>query len=119
MSKKYKIPLVELELADNLFIQIKDVSFIPGRPAYISGLPEDCYEAESAECDWLKENAKLVIRTKEIDMTYEELCNRLRDKENNPMKYKTIEHEFTVDDSFFYEYYDEIIEAIENMEEGI
>jgi len=111
MIRKHTIPFIELELADNLYIQIKDVSFIPSRPAYISGRPEDCYEAEGAECDWLKENAKLVIKKREMK---ESLAYYQREKKKVEMV--TREYEFEVVDSFFYEYYDLIIEAIEGME---
>jgi len=114
MSRKCIIPFIEVEIGENLFIQIKDVSFIPGKPAYISGRPEDCYEAEPAECDWLNENAKLVYKEKKVDMTYTEMMEYR--KANRPFKYKIIEHEFMVDDSFFYMYYDQIIETIEGME---
>lgn len=114
MSKMI-IPEVTIELRDNLYLQIKDVSFIPFKRGYISGPPEDCYEDEPAECDWLKENAKLVYKESKVDMTYTEMMGYR--KANRPFKYKTIEHEFEVDDSFFYMYYDQIIEAIENMEE--
>jgi len=110
MSKMI-IPEVEIELGDNLYLQIKDVSFIPFKKGVTDRLPWDCYEDEPAECDWVKENAKLIVKEKKIDMTYTEMMNYR--KEGRPFKYKTIEHEFSVDDSFFYMYYDRIIEQIE------
>ena len=114
MSRKNIMPFVELEIGENLYIQIKDVSFIPATKGVYNALPENCYPAEGAECDWLKENAKLVYKEKKVDMTYAEMIEYR--KANRPFKWKTIEHEFTVDDSFFYMYYDMIIETIENME---
>jgi len=113
--KKYNIPLVEFEIGDNLYIQIKDVSFIPAIKGRYSGDPYDCYPAEGAECDWIDENAKLVYKEKKCDMNFTEMMEYR--KSNRSFKYRTIEHEFSVDDSFFYMYYDLIIEAIENMEE--
>jgi len=91
--KKIIIPLVEVEIGENLFIRIKDISFIPAERGVTSALPENCYPDEPAEIDWLKENAKLII-TKGKD-----------------------EKEFDIDDSFVCEYYDLIIENIENMED--
>lgn len=108
--KKMLIPEVAIELGDDLYLQIKDVSFIPFKKGYISGLPEDCYEDEPAECDWLNENAKLVIKKKRIigyaDSTLYPMIKKV------PL-YDVSEKEFDVDDSFVYEYYDKIIEQIE------
>ena len=107
MSSKTIIPEVEIEIGDNLYLQIKDVSFLPCRPAYISGLPEDSYPEEGAEADWKNENAQLVIKT------FEKKLDAI-----GRSYYKCIsEKEFPVDDSFVYEYYDQIIEAIEQGEE--
>jgi len=107
MSKMI-IPEVEIEIGDNLYIQIKDVSFIPFKAGYISGRPEDCYPEEPAECDWKNENAKLVIK-KQILTGWE--------TENDISVRKAItrtdEKEFDVDDSFVYEYYNQIISQVE------
>lgn len=114
MSKKCIIPEVEIGIGENIFIRITDVSFIPTRPAYISGRPEDCYEAEPAVCDWGKENAQLVIRKYEYvptDMFVRDILRREK------VKRLVSEKEFPVDDSFVYEYYQDIITAIEEMEE--
>ena len=61
MSKMI-IPEVEIEIGENLYLQIKEVSFIPFKAGYISGRPEDCYEDEPAECNWKDDNCKLVIK---------------------------------------------------------
>lgn len=105
---KIIIPIVELEIGFDLYLRITDVSFIPGRPAYINGRPEDCYPEEPAECDWSKDNAHLVIKKK----VFIGMSVRYPSKK----AYRIDEHEFDVDDSFVYEYYDKIIEAIENGE---
>ena len=107
MSKMI-IPEVEIEIGENLYLQIKDVSFIPFKKGCTSALPEDSYEDEGADCDWLKENAKLVIKKFEYKLA----------PYNNPLTGKKTkrlisEKEFPVDDSFVYEYYEQIILQIE------
>jgi len=106
--KKIIIPEVEIELGDNLYLRITDVSFLPAVKGYTSGMPEDCYKGEPAECDWKNENAKLIIKEKIfIGMS----------KDNKTKKYEWKEKEFPVDDGFVYEYYEQIITAIEEEEE--
>jgi hypothetical protein len=106
MSSKTIIPLVEIELADNLYLQIKDVSFIPSKKGNTVALPENSYPNEPSECDWKNENAQLVIKKFE----------KKWDAIGRPFYKCVSEKEFPVDDSFVYEYYSDIIEAIENME---
>lgn len=113
--KSTTIPRVEIEIGENLYLRIENVSFLPRQIGYIGGRPEDCYPDEPAECDWQAKNAKLIYKEKKCDMTYTEMIEYR--KANRPFKYKTIEHEFTVDDNFFYLYYETIIETIENMED--
>ncbi len=46
------IDQLEIEIGDNLFLRISDVTLTPGRPGRYSGAPEDCYEDEPPELDW-------------------------------------------------------------------
>lgn len=109
MSKMI-IPEVSIGIGENLYLQIKDVSFIPFKKGCTSALPEDCYEDEPAECDWKNENAKLVIKKKRItgyaDSTLYPMIKKVA-------LYDISEKEFEVDDSFVYEYYEQIILQIE------
>ena len=107
MSSKTIIPEVTIEIGDNLYLQIKDVSFIPADPGRISSRPEDSYEPKPAECDWKNDNAKLVIKKFEYIMPTDGLKRKV--------KKLVSEKEFSVDDSFIYEYYNDIITAIEEM----
>jgi hypothetical protein len=104
---KTTIPFVEIELADNLYLQIKDVSFIPSKKGVYNRRPENCYPEDPSEIDWKNENAQLVIKKfeKKLDFLGKSYLKCISEKE------------FPVDDSFVYEYYSDIIEAIENMEE--
>jgi len=106
--KKYIIPEVTVEIGDNLYLRITDVSFLPAVKGVTSALPEDCFPDEPAEYDWRNENAKLIIKEKIfIGMS----------KDNKIKKYEWKEKEFPVDDGFVYEYYKQIITAIEEEEE--
>jgi hypothetical protein len=105
---KHIIPSVDINIGEDLFIRITDVSFIPAVRGCYSAAPEDCYEDEPAECDWNSKNAKL-IKTEKI------FIGMSQDKKTK--KYEWKEKEFPVDDSFVYEYYDAIIESIEEMKE--
>lgn len=111
MSKKMLIPIVELELGDNLYIQIKDVSFTPFEEGCTSALPEACSPDDPAECSWKNENTHLIIKRKKIDMTYTEILEFR--KLGKQFRYKTLELEYPVDDGFVYEFYDKIIDQIE------
>jgi len=108
MSKMI-IPEVEIEIGDNLYLQIKDVSFVPFKKGVTSALPEDCYPDEPAECDWKNENAKLVIKKYEY---VDRFIDRIPAKFSKIKKLAS-EKEFDVDDSFVYEYYEQIILQIE------
>jgi len=104
---------VELEIGENLFLRIDNVSYVAGEPAYTSGLPEDCHDGSSAEVDWKSDDAKLVYKQSQIDMTYAEMMEfRKMDK---PFKYKIVEHEFPVPDDLAVLYYDQIIDYIEEV----
>lgn len=103
------IPEVEIEIGDNLYLKIKEVSFIPKDTGYISGRPEDSREPQPAECDWKNENAQLVIRKTVF------VCTERVDEMTIRKIYRQDEKEFPVDDSFVYEYYNDIITAIEEM----
>jgi len=106
--KKYIIPEVTVEIGDNLYLRITDVSFLPASKGVTSALPEDCFPDEPAEASWLHSNAQLVIKEKIfIGMS----------KDNKTKKYEWKEKEFPVDDSFVYEYYEQIITAIEENKE--
>ena len=110
MSSKTIIPEIEIKIGDNLYIQIKDISFIPAKKGVYDALPENCYPDEPAEADWLKENAKLVIKKKKV-------TNFSQVLEGAKGITKEYEYEYIVEDDFFCEYYDQIIKAIEEMEE--
>jgi len=105
--KKMIIPKVSIELGDNLYIQIKDVSFIPFKAGYISGRPEDCYPEEPAECDWKDENAKLVIKKRVRLTSNTDLLNSLK------LEYGIKEYDFDCDPALAAEYYEQIISQIE------
>ena len=104
---KYKIPQVEIEIGENLFLRIEDVSFEPFRPGYISGLPEDCYSAEPAEADWKTENAKLIVKKQKC------IWNTVKLK----VDHKDEEIVFTCPLGLDQEYYFDIIEEIEERSE--
>jgi len=106
--KKIIIPEVEIEIGDNLYLRITDVSFLPAVKGYTSGMPEDCYPDEPAEIDWDNKNAQLVIKEFKFKPTMENSRMRFVDSVK--------EKEFPVDDSFVYEYYEQIITAIEEEE---
>lgn len=108
------IPEVEIEIGENLYLQIKDVSFIPADPGRISSRPEDSYEPQPAQCDWKNENAKLVIKKFEWIENKDVFTSLILGL--NKLKKLVSEKEFPVDDSFVYEYYQDIITAIEEME---
>jgi len=112
MSSKTIIPEVEIKIGNNLYIQIKDVSFIPADKGVYSIRLEDCYPPEPAECDWKNENAKLVIKKFEYVET-DEFAKQILGI--NKAKKLVSEKEFPVDDGFVYEYYDQIITAVEEM----
>lgn len=100
------IPELTIEIGDNLYLRIKDVSFIPMQVGKFGGLPENCYPDEPAEIDWKDENACLVRSVTKIV--------ELHVKSNGEnSRFKTVEEEFPVDDSLVYSYYDEIITQIE------
>lgn len=84
------IDQVEIEIGDNLFLRISDVTLTPGRPGRYSGAPEDCYPEDPAEIDW---NACRLV------------------------KYSgKIESLFQCDDLLSNEYYDELLDqALEDV----
>lgn len=65
--KPITIPEIEIEIGENLYLQISDLTFTPFKPGYISGPPEDCYEDEPAECNWSDKNVKLFFTDIEYD----------------------------------------------------
>lgn len=52
---------IKIEIGEDLFLFIKYAKFTPGKAGYISGRPEDCYEAEPPELDWYEKDAFLEI----------------------------------------------------------
>jgi hypothetical protein len=46
------ISQVEIEIGDNLFLRITDVTLTPGTPGKYSGDPYDCCQEEPTEIDW-------------------------------------------------------------------
>ena len=106
---KTTIDRVEIEIGDNLFIRIDNVSFIPSKAGYISGRPEDCYEDEPAECSWRDEDCKLIIKKKTCITTHMEMLKGMKPQ------FKIMEFDYECDPALAAEYYDLIIEAIEQM----
>jgi hypothetical protein len=107
---KIIIPEVEFSIGENLYLRIENVSFLPATQGRYSGAPEDCYEAEPAECDWLEHNASLVLVKRVMKkMNYADIMT------GKKPEYEIVRKDFPVDDTFVYEYYDQIIEAIEEM----
>ena len=51
---------IKLEIGENLYLQIENIKFTPGKAGYISGRPEDCYEDEPPEIDWNDEDCKII-----------------------------------------------------------
>jgi len=85
---------LEIEIGDNLFLRISDVTLTPGRPGRYSGAPEDCYEDEPPELDW----------------KYSYLIKY--SKYNG----KTVELSSGLDDMVANEYYDELLDqALEDV----
>jgi hypothetical protein len=87
--KPITIPEIEIEIGDNLYLQISDLTFTPFKKGYISGPPEDCYEDEGAEADWKDEDCQLLLIKNKIN------------------------HYYDIDSNFVNEYYDQIILACE------
>lgn len=105
--KKMIIPEVEIEIGDNLYLQIKDVSFIPFKKGYISGDYEDCYPDDPAEADWKDENCRLVIRKKKMTNSHDFLNMGVK-----PI-FDTKEYDFDCDPALAAEYCSLIILQIE------
>jgi len=106
MSKMI-IPEVEIELGDNLYLQIKDVSFIPESKGVYNKLPEDCYPAEPAEASWKDENCRLVIKKKKMTNSLDFLNMGVK-----PI-FDTKEYDFDCDPALAADYYSLIILQIE------
>jgi len=101
---KIIIPVVEIKIGNDLYLQIKDVSFISFKKGRFDYRPDFSYPDEPAECDWKNENAKLVIKK----------YGYVQAPSTKGMIKKLIfEKEFPADDSFVYEYYEQIILQIE------
>jgi hypothetical protein len=75
---------IKIEIGDNLFLVVENVTYFSGKPGYTGGRPEDCYEDEPPECDWMG-------------------CKLMR------QIYKD-EKEFDCDPDLANEYYEEILE---------
>ena len=50
---------IQIEIGEDLYLKIENAKFTPGKPGYISGRPEDCYEAEPPEIDWPEKDVYL------------------------------------------------------------
>jgi hypothetical protein len=107
--KSTTISRVEIEIGDNLYLRIDNVSFLPARPGYISGRPEDCYEDEPAVAEWKDEDCKLVIKKK--------VCSNFGNIfKDGKVQFEDKEYDFECDPSLAAEYYEQIIETIEEGE---
>lgn len=107
MSKKITVPEVDIEIGENLYLRLKEVSYYPGSPAVMyykdgSGSPED-----PAEIDW-KEQC-LIIRKVSYKNVYSEILNK------NVMSKDINDYDFSIDDEFANNYYDELLEATEEI----
>jgi len=90
------ISQVEIEIGDNLYLRISDVTLTAGRPARISGRPEDCYPEDPAEIEWKYQH---LIRYSKYNGKPVELSSGL-------------------DDNVANDYYDELLDqALENVAE--
>lgn len=91
------IDQLEIEIGDNLFLRISDVTLTPGRPGRYSGAPEDCYEDEPPELDW---KSQCLVKYSKYRGEKVELTS-------------------TIDNNFTAEYYDELLDtALEYAEES-
>jgi len=108
MMSKMIIPEVEICIGENLYLQIKDVSFIPFKKGVTSALPENCYPDEPAQASWKDENCRLIIKKKEMERPLG--WYQLR---GIPVKMIKKEYDFDCDPALAAEYYDKIIEQIE------
>lgn len=46
---------------NNIEYNVEIDNYYPGRPAYISGLPEDCYPEDSDEIEWHADTGEILI----------------------------------------------------------
>lgn len=103
--KKIFIPEVEIEIGDNLYLRITELSFSPAIPGYISSRPEDCYEPVPACASWKDENCHLTKKSKKIKGPIF--------GEGGKMEFENVTLDFMCEPALSEEYYDQIIEAIE------
>ena len=52
---------IQIEIGECLSLIVRNATFIQGRAGYISGRPENCYEAEPPEIDWKESDAFLML----------------------------------------------------------
>ena len=92
---------IKYEIGNNIFISIKNVSYVPGRLGHFSGRPEDCYPDEPAEIDWKDEDCKIVVEFTEPKLV-----------DGKTVRVKK-EKEFDCDPELAYHFYTELIEETE------
>lgn len=64
--------MAQIELADSLYLEVRNIDYIPGDPGKYSGLPEDCYEATGPELDFKNEDCYLLFKETKTIHRYEQ-----------------------------------------------
>jgi hypothetical protein len=97
-SKEMKsiIMNIDVPIGDNLYLRVDNLKYTPGTPGYISGRPEDCYEAENSEVDWDDKDTYLVYKIMKII------------KNGDKKSQGFVEHVYKAPDKFSDHYYDDI-----------
>lgn len=101
--KKIIIPEVEIEIGENLYLRLREVTFFPGDSGKFSGAPEDCYPPTDPEIDWKDENAMLIIRKVKYI------------KKGDIVEKDVKEYDYPVEAHFTGEYYDLLLDRAEEV----
>jgi len=105
MSKKITIPEVDIEIGNDLYVRIKEVSYTPGAPEVRYYKDGSGSPADSPEIDWVE--SMLVI--KKFEYIPKPSFN------GRTTKVLKDEYDFSVDEEFANNYYDAILEATEEI----
>lgn len=109
MGRSVLLEKVEIEIGDNLFLEVKDVLFNPGTDGYISGLPEDCYEATDPEIEWTGSEDT-------VSIIHRETIYKTRSNPNDPLiKLGDKEKSYKVSAYFANHYYEELLTEAEEQ----
>lgn len=101
--KKITIPEIEIELADNLFLRIREVEYIPGEPTVMYYKDGSGYPGSDAEIDW-KETALIIRKVKYVT-----------NDGGKSTKKEVREYDFEIDGEFANNYYDELLNRAEEI----